>query len=205
MVDLGTGGGELLSHLMPLPPFSCATEGYAPNVPVARKKLAPLGVEVIRTFCDDNYAVPQRGALPFRDSSIDLVIDRHESFKAGEVLRVLRPRGVFITQQVGNGLKSELNAFLGAKVPEVKWTLSTAKRQLKNAGFSIVEEAEAEPRAIFKDIGAVVCYLRIVEWQIPDFEVTAYGEKLRQLDSLIRKNGSFVAHNRLFFLKAVKE
>ncbi|MBX8632419.1 MAG: SAM-dependent methyltransferase [Thermoplasmata archaeon YP2-bin.285] len=204
MVDLGTGGGELLSHLTPLPPFSCATEGYLPNVPVAKKKLAPLGVEVIRTYCDDNYAIPQRGALPFRDSSIDLVIDRHESFKADEVLRVLRRGGVFITQQVGSRTKSELNEFLGAKIPEVKWTLATAKAQLENAGFSIIEEAEAEPRAIFKDIGAVVCYLRIAEWQIDDFEVAAYEEKLRQLDSHIRKNGIFEAHNHLFFLRGVK-
>lgn len=72
MIDLGTGGGELLSHLAPLPPVTCATEGYVPNVPVAAKRLSALGVEVIQTYCDDNDTVPQRGSLPFRDSSIDL-------------------------------------------------------------------------------------------------------------------------------------
>src|SRR5579859_747197 len=46
LLDMGTGGGEFLSSLQPLPPLTCATEGYAPNVPVARQRLAPLGVQV---------------------------------------------------------------------------------------------------------------------------------------------------------------
>ncbi|MBX8636277.1 MAG: hypothetical protein KIS30_09185 [Thermoplasmata archaeon] len=134
-----------------------------------------------------------------------IIIDRHESFKAAEVHRVLKSGGVFITQQVGSGLKSELNDFLGAKVPVTNWNLSVAKEQLNEAGFTIVEEGQATPRAIFRDIGAVVGYLRIAEWQIDDFDVTTYAEKLRHLDSHIRKNGSFVTRNHLFVLKAVKE
>src|SRR5712692_8615791 len=46
LLDMGTGGGELLSSLQPLPPHTCATEGYAPNVPIARQRLEPLGVQV---------------------------------------------------------------------------------------------------------------------------------------------------------------
>src|SRR6187549_330120 len=44
LLDLGTGGGEFLSSLRPLPALTCATEGYAPNLPVARRRLAPLGI-----------------------------------------------------------------------------------------------------------------------------------------------------------------
>lgn len=39
--------------------------------------------------------------LPFKDSSFDVVANRHESFDVGEVYRVLRPGGYFVTQQVG--------------------------------------------------------------------------------------------------------
>jgi 2-polyprenyl-3-methyl-5-hydroxy-6-metoxy-1,4-benzoquinol methylase len=39
MLDMGTGGGEFLSSLSPLPANTCATEGYEPNIPVARNRL----------------------------------------------------------------------------------------------------------------------------------------------------------------------
>ena len=46
LLDLGTGGGEFLAGLAPLPALTCATEGYPPNLPLARRRLEPLGVQV---------------------------------------------------------------------------------------------------------------------------------------------------------------
>lgn len=63
-----------------------ATEGYAPNIAVAHSRLEPLGVQVFGVGEDDFH-------LPFPDSALDLVIDRHEAFDAAEVARVLRPGG----------------------------------------------------------------------------------------------------------------
>ncbi|GAB1766897.1 hypothetical protein PMEGAPL125_33170 [Priestia megaterium] len=36
---MGTGGGEFLSLLQPFPRVMYATEGYKPNVPIAKKRL----------------------------------------------------------------------------------------------------------------------------------------------------------------------
>ena len=47
MLDMGTGGGEFLFSLHPLPKTVYATEGYKPNVPIARQRLEPLGVKVV--------------------------------------------------------------------------------------------------------------------------------------------------------------
>jgi hypothetical protein len=46
LLDMGTGGGEFLASLTPLPRDTCATEAYPPNVPVTRQRLEPLGVQV---------------------------------------------------------------------------------------------------------------------------------------------------------------
>nr|CAG8445168.1 7368_t:CDS:2 [Entrophospora candida]CAG8447614.1 15479_t:CDS:2 [Entrophospora candida] len=46
LLDMGTGSGEFLASLSPLPPDTCATEGWAPNIDIARKRLKPLGVTV---------------------------------------------------------------------------------------------------------------------------------------------------------------
>jgi hypothetical protein len=70
LLDLGTGGGELLAELAPLPEHTVATEGHPPNVPIARRRLGPLGVEVVE--------VEEGGRLPLPDAAFDLVIDRHE-------------------------------------------------------------------------------------------------------------------------------
>ena len=52
MLDMGTGGGEVLSRLWPLlaprPTRTVATEAWPPNVPVAAARLRPLGIPVVQ-------------------------------------------------------------------------------------------------------------------------------------------------------------
>jgi 2-polyprenyl-3-methyl-5-hydroxy-6-metoxy-1,4-benzoquinol methylase len=71
LLDMGTGGGEVLASLAPLPARATATEGYPPNVEVARARLAPLGVTVtaIEGAPDNIHIVPGAGigSLPFPD------------------------------------------------------------------------------------------------------------------------------------------
>ena len=106
LLDMGTGGGEFLSSLPNLPPMTYATEGYAPNIPVAKERLEPLGIKVAQVV-DDN-------ALPLPSTAFDLVVNRHESYALPEVLRILRPGGLFLTQQVGPRDCIELNQYLEA-------------------------------------------------------------------------------------------
>ena len=61
-----------MSSLSPLPKCTCVTEGYEPNIIIAKKRLEPLGVKVYRVDNDES--------LPFNDETFDLVINRHESY-----------------------------------------------------------------------------------------------------------------------------
>ena len=202
LLDMGTGGGEFLASLAPLPPASVATEAYAPNVPVAARRLHPLGVRVVAIGDDER--------LPFADDSFDAVINRHESYVPSEVFRILRPGGRFITQQVGELETIELNEQLQARVhgrvtPSYPgWNLDTALAGLVQAGFEIVDRREAFPRSIFYDIGAVVYYLRAVPWQIPDFSVEAYRDALFALHRRIEAEGALVARAHRFYIEARK-
>ncbi|RCX17648.1 hypothetical protein DFP94_1086 [Fontibacillus phaseoli] len=56
MLDMGTGGGELLSMLRPWPKSVCATEGYRPNLSVAKERFEPPGVTVL--FVEDDEHLP---------------------------------------------------------------------------------------------------------------------------------------------------
>lgn len=66
VLDLGTGGGEFMSSLGPMPAIACATEGYHPNTGLALKNLRPRGVEVVRSrFLDVGALVYYLRAIPW--------------------------------------------------------------------------------------------------------------------------------------------
>lgn len=197
LLDMGTGGGELLSTLRPLPDTVVATEAHPPNVPVARRRLEPLGVRVVAI--DEDESVP----LPFDDAAFDLVINRHESFLPQEIHRILRPGGVFITQQVGGKDLMELNTELAAPpLDYTDWSAEQARRQLENVGLEITDQREEFPAGHFTDIGAVILYLRMVPWQIPDYRPADYRDRMRGLHDRITTNGPLVVHHHRFLLVA---
>lgn len=199
MLDMGTGGGEILSSLAPLAPYTCATEGYAPNVVLAKQRLEPLGVEVFDMTSDQ-----ENRRLPFPDVHFDLVINRHECYVAGEVRRILKPNGWFLTQQCGGYGKVDLIEYFKGPVEPMDWTVVTASRELEEAGFHIVDQQEAYPECSFLDIGAVVYYLRAVPWTVNDFTVERYRDRLLAMHNHILEHGKFTVKEQRFLIEAVK-
>jgi SAM-dependent methyltransferase len=198
MLDLGTGGGELLSLLQPFPPSVSATEGYAPNLAVARNRLEPLGVTVV--------AVGDNNRLPFPDARFDLIIDRHESYDPEEIFRVLRPEGMFITQQVGGQSDVELNEWLDIplEVPWEDWSLEIAAAGLEAAALDICERQETSVRTRFYDVGAVIFYLRAIPWQFPGFSIERHRKHLEVIHERIMASGYVEVTSRFFLMRARK-
>lgn len=126
------------------------TEGYPPNLRLARERLEPLGVEVVEA----NDSLQQ--VLPFEDNSFDLVIDRHTAFNIAEVERVLAPGGTFLTQQVDGRNLSDLSAAFGCEQPWTFFTLDFVLEKIKATNLIVEHTQEWTGRTIFKDIGAVV-------------------------------------------------
>jgi SAM-dependent methyltransferase len=197
MLDLGTGGGEFLSSLAPLPPQTVATEAYGPNVPIARRRLAPLGVRVFDTTESGDEP------LPFTDGTFDLVVSRHESYAPAEVRRILVSGGIFVTQQVGGRDLEELNHALGAP-PHThrQWNLAAATEELERAGFEVLDGREELLPGTFYDIGAVVLYLRIIPWQIPGFDLAGYDDALRALHAMMESGAPLKINGHRFLITA---
>ena len=186
MLDMGTGGGEALSLLPDRAPCTVAAEAWPPNVPVAGRRLRPLGITVIQNeAAADNMnqdGAGEGGRLPFRDGSLDLICNRHESFLAVEVSRVLAPSGTFVTQQVDYRDNDDLAQMLGIETPKEpdSW-IGLAKRQVTEAGLEIEEAVRADQRIRFDDIAAVVFYLKAVSWSIPGYSLEKHRDRLRAL------------------------
>ncbi|MFZ3356301.1 MAG: class I SAM-dependent methyltransferase [Thermoplasmata archaeon] len=186
LLDLGTGGGERLSSLQPLPRTTYATEGYRPNLSIARRRLRPLGVRVLSI--DPNHR------LPLPDASMDLVTSHHEDFDAREVFRVQRPGGRFITQQVGIQNYREINERFGVRPERPTNNLSSVRAlaaEIAAAGFRIATHREARYSEYFRDVGALVYYLRAAPWQVPGFSPERYQKALQRIHKEIQRRGRF--------------
>jgi len=72
------------------------------------------------------------------------------------------------------------------------------------AGLTVVDLRMESLRTEFRDIGAVVYFLRKVIWMVPDFTVDAYLDKLRALHERIEADGPFTATTTLYLVEARK-
>ncbi|SHI44513.1 class I SAM-dependent methyltransferase [Lutispora thermophila] len=199
LLDMGTGGGEYLLSLGHPYKNTCVTEGYPPNVELCMEKLEPLGIEV-KQVIDDSH-------LPFDDNMFDMVINRHESFDVNEVHRLLKPNGLFITQQVGGKNNKELSKFLIDDFKEIvssNFDLNNNVELVQNAGFTILKSDEYFPYIRFFDIGALVYFAKIIEWEFPNFSVERCYEKLCQLQSILEKQGFVESREHRFIIVARK-
>ncbi|MEM9624266.1 MAG: methyltransferase domain-containing protein [Pseudomonadota bacterium] len=197
LLDMCTGGGEFLDGFKSLPASTYATEGYAPNVEVARQRLAARGVEVIAVNSDDQ--------LPLPDDAFDLVINRHGAYSPAELSRITQAGGLFLTQQVGSANASDINRLLDAPSPSVPaWRLERAIEYLDASGFDIVQQAETFPVMSFADVGALVFYLRAIPWQVPDFEPEIYRTQLLALHDQISAEGSLEVRAHRFLIEAIR-
>jgi SAM-dependent methyltransferase len=187
LLDMGTGGGEWLSR-RPFPKGrTYATEAWAPNVPVAAARLSPLGVTVVAVVGApdnaDQAAAPSLPVLPFANDVFHLVTNRHESFVAAEVARILAPGGQFITQQVASDFSAPMRALLGTPDPSPPplWSLGVALDQVRAAGLEVLRAEEGDARVTFADVGALAWYLRHVPWVLPEFTLAAFRARLAML------------------------
>jgi SAM-dependent methyltransferase len=215
LLDMGTGGGERLSELPGRPAGTVATEAWAPNVPVAARRLHPLGIPVVYAEgAPDNVdqeserpAGELGGRLPFRDGSFHLITNRHESFVASEIRRVLAPGGCFLTQQIANDWANDYYRLLGLPLPSPpprRWDLVLAVSQVEAGGLQVVARGEADERRRFFDVGALAWYLKVVPWAIPGFTIAGFREQLARLHARIASDGPLTVSVPHFWLEARK-
>jgi SAM-dependent methyltransferase len=199
-LDIQTGGGEVLAGVPRLPPLMAATESWPPNLAKATALLHPRGAVVVA----DRDEPP----LPFADAAFDLVVSRHPvTVWWDEIARVLRPGGTYFSQQVGPASAVELVEFFlgpqpgaagGPRHPD------RAREGVAAAGLELVQLRPETLRMEFRDIGAVVYFLRKVIWMVPDFSVDRYRDRLHALHERITAEGPFVTRSTRMLVEARK-
>lgn len=196
ILDVATGGGEIFSSLAPFPARATAVEGHVPNLAVARRRLEPLGVEVFQGNTGSG--------MPFEAGSFDLVLNRHGGFRAAEMHRILRPGGVFLTQQVGGDNLADLIAAFGARLAYPNNTLELVREDLVALGCEIKRSEAWRGPVTFHDVGALVYFLKAIPWVVEGIEVERSRDVLERLHRELQAGRPLEFTYSRFLIEAVK-
>lgn len=198
LLDVDTGGGKFLLSLHHPYKNTSAAEAYPPNVELCRQTLLPLGI--------DFRAGDGKDALPFDDAEFDIVVNRHGDFNVKDMQRILKPGGIFITEQVGAEHDRELVELLLGKteLPFPEQYLGTVRRQFCDAGFTALDAQECFRPIKFFDIGALVWFAHIIEWEFPGFSVERCKDRLLRAQQILEQKGCAEGRIHRFLLVCAK-
>jgi ubiquinone/menaquinone biosynthesis C-methylase UbiE len=101
VLDIGTGGGEIFLSLAPYFGEGIGIDQNTAMIKAAKRNQSALALDNI------SLLVMEGSALRFDAGEFDVVLLRHLRVYVSEIMRVLRKRGYFITQMVGQ--RSSLN------------------------------------------------------------------------------------------------
>lgn len=200
LMDMETGGGEFLLSLHHPNKNTAAIEGYPPNVELCNDVLLPLGIDFKEADGSDT--------LPFADGSFDMITNRYGDYDAAELRRVLKQSGLFLTRQGGAENDRELVQLLLPHITEVpypKQYLDLRKKELLEHGFEVLESGETHQLIRFFDVGALVWFARIIEWEFIGFSVERCPEQLYKAQEILDKKGVIEGSIHRFYIAAGKQ
>jgi SAM-dependent methyltransferase len=180
VLDIGTGGGERFLALSGAFRSGVGIDTRPEMIATAQENLPLALADKI------SFAVMPAQHLAFAPASFDVVLNRHAPVDTAEVARVLRPGGVFITQQVGARNTANICAIFGctpggAYTSDPTQTPEALRAAFLDTGCRIVAEADYDVRTWFLDVESLLFWLQAV----PLPEDFAIERHWRQVDAII--------------------
>jgi len=119
------------------------------------------------------------------------------------VFRILKTNGTFLTQQVEGSNLSDLMKFFDAK-PKWNNSFEATKKALIESGLIIKTAKGWKGNVIFKDVGAIVYFLKSIPWIVEGFSVEKNIHHLLMLQDRIDKHKKLIFTQSRFLIKASK-
>ncbi len=92
-----------------------------------------------------------------------------------------------------------------AEVPYPKQYLDVRIAELLEHGFEVLESGEARQPIRFFDVGALVWFARIIEWEFPSFSVESCLDQLYEAQAILEKTGVIEGGIHRFYIVARKK
>lgn len=181
VLDVGTGGGEVFLGLAPCFGKGVGTDISPQMIATARDNPpAELAQKV-------SFGVMPAHDLRFPNRSFDVVLARHAPVDAGEVHRVLRPGGVFVTQQVGSRNTANIHEVFGIDPNSASSAeLRADIERFETLGCRVEATGEYDVRYWFLDVESLVFWMKAIGVQ-PELDIERHW---RQVDEVIARYGT---------------
>jgi SAM-dependent methyltransferase len=179
VLDIGTGGGERFLALAP---------GFGSGIGIdADPGMIEVAIENANRLanCTVKFLTMDAAALEFPGESFDVVLNRHACAYVDEIARVLKPGGVFITQQVGAHNTANVCALFGCGPggqyeDEPGQTVSAWAEAFAAQGFAVRCRGEYDVPYIFLDVESFVFWLKAIPMP-EDFDIERHWPQVDRL------------------------
>ena len=178
LLDIGTGGGEFLLKIAPFVKKAYGIDCSRNMIKTAKKNLVNSKISNVE------FKLADAKDLPFPKEYFDVVICRHAPFYPKELFRVLKPSGIFITQQVGEKDKQNIkNIFargqsFGKKVGTL---MNKYIQELKKSKFKILKKKTYNATEYYASMKDLIFLLKNTPI-IPDFDIERDEKFLKEIE-----------------------
>lgn len=184
VLDIGTGGGEVFLGMAADFGSGIGIDLDPEMIQVADSNRHEQSIRHVR------FAIMDARELQFPDEAFDVVLNRQCSVDVMETARVLRSRGVFVTQQVGQSNSLNILHAFGwtpASFGEEWWQpVSELASCFRELGFHIEVQAEYDVPYWFRDLPSLVFWLKAVPLPEP-FDPEKHW---RAVKAIVEKNST---------------
>jgi len=162
VLDIGTGGGEIFLSLAPYFSEGIGIDQNFAMIETARRNQSAQSIDNVSLMRMDG------SDLQFDADQFDIVLLRHLRVYVNEIVRVLRQRGYFIAQMVGQSSSMNILDAFGWKPSSfgADWwqTVTDLASQFQLHGCQIIAQAEYDVPFWFQDLESFMFWLMSVPW-----------------------------------------
>ena len=176
LLDIGTGGGEKILKMAKYVEKAFGIDISKGMIITAKKN------QVESKMSNVEFKLANANKLPFPKDYFDVVTCKHAPFSVKELFRVLKPNGIFITQQVGEEDKQNIKDIFGRgqSFGEKDGTsMNKYIKELKKFGFEILKEDTYDATQYFESMEDIIFLLKNTPI-IPNFKIEKDKEYLEE-------------------------
>lgn len=195
VLDIGTGGGERFLKLSPLFKNGIGIDSDIEMISIAQ--------ENAKAFHNISFYQDTQN-LEKTNDFFNVILNRHAPFNVDAIRDHLKPKGYFITQQVGE--KNMLN--IKKVLKKVKTTPPISQEIIKSSGLKLLSFREYNVEYIVNDIESLVFWLQALDLLHADFSGVETLKSADTFNKILEGNvddRGFITNEHRYLVIAQKE